>query len=474
MKKLGLFFGLIWGCASAIPSAPVAPAPPPPPPVAVLAPPPPKPQVQVKTATLTLVSQESVLPNGLKLVWVPREHSTLSAAVLQLSGGALDDGDRPGVARVANLLWLGDSAQDLKYDLVQKLVKSGATFGLDIQHDRVQVQVVGADTQLAGMLDFLAAVRSPRKFTSEDFDDQKNRLYDDLWSLERGPLSKAERQLRGAIYGAHTYGRWVEGDRQALGPMRFAHAQGYIQKALCPERAQLVISGGVPSDVVVALVKKYLGPWKKCGKASAPSAAPGPQPRKKWVLVDDPDRARALVLVGVGVPGLTAETSAGLELAAEILAGSVGALLQTELREAGGFTYGVKARTEFLRGAGSLMLEISVQPERVQELLQRLVQVLERLTVQAPSPELMAQAQHRLDVVRIARIHGAEGAALEAANRLGAGLPLLPVRLGADRWAEVVGRYLQSEYLQLVVVGDASALREPLAAAGWGTLQVVR
>ncbi len=160
------------------------------------------------------------LPNGLRLILVPRHDIPLVACNLLLRGGAqLDPPGRDGTAALAaDLLTHGAGARDA-YAFADAVEGSGGNLDAAARGEYLQVQgqFLARDSRL--MLGLLAdAVLRPR-FEQGEFDQLRMRRIEELKATkDSSPQSLLGTYGRALLFAGHPYGRPVSGSEAKPGP----------------------------------------------------------------------------------------------------------------------------------------------------------------------------------------------------------------------------------------------------------------
>lgn len=437
-----------------------------------LPPAPPLPPVQLGELP---APSERTLGNGLRLVVAPTVGSKLSALVLVLPGGGADEPEGGGSTLLSHSIWLGRNSSELRVGLAEKLAKQGSVYGMEVEPDHVQLAMVGLSRNLEPMIEFLTAVKEGGELKYEDFEERRMSQLDELLILDRSPVARGLKEMRRLSFSpGHPYGRSLYGDRKSLGGLSAESLKKRLARSLCPNEALLIGTGGLSLELVSRLAQEHLGDWRPCPKRSEVKLPEVSGVRQEVVLVDAPRRTQALLLLSIPVGDPNPRTRLLIDVWAELLGGTLSSRLPTKLRVEGALTYGAHTFVQVDRGAAALTIQTAVQSDGILTALGLINGVLASTVTQAPSPEETAQAWRRLQVELRAIARDPEALAMSLADRRAAGLGAFEVDPpSVEELLEVASRELRPERAQLVVIGPAQALQEPLGSAGWGPVRVV-
>ncbi len=146
----------------------------------------------------------------------------------------------------------------------------------------------------------------------------------------------------------------------------------------------LAVAGGVDYPEVRALADELFGDWE-----GTPPQAPRAQARGE-AYYQHLQQETAQTQIGIAYAGLPIEHPEyyHARLGLNVLSGSMGARLFTEVREKRGLVYSVAAVPRLLRSTGLVLAYAGTQPDRAQETIDVLIGELRRLGAGVTPDEL--------------------------------------------------------------------------------------
>ena len=312
--------------------------------------------------------QTTTLANGLRLILVPNHDIPMVACNLLLRGGSrLDPPGRAGTAALAaDLLTHGAGARDA-HAFADAVEGVGGSLDAGARNEYLQVQGQFLARNSTLMLELLAdAVLRPR-FAARDFAELRARRIEELKAAkDSSPDALLGSYGRALLFAGHPYGRSVGGSERSLARITRADVTGYYAAQSASDRATLVIAGDFDPKRMAADVAAAFGGWRRAAEPLPPLPAPARVSGRRVLLVDAPGAAQSYFwLANVGVPRRYAQRAA-LNIANMALGGSLGSLLNQELRIKAGLTYDASSR--FTRGlvAGEFAITSFTQTENTE------------------------------------------------------------------------------------------------------------
>lgn len=309
------------------------------------------------------------LPNGVRVCTV--EHHAvplITVLVLMPVGASADPPDRPGLTAITGDL-LDEGSGDLNaLEVHEALGRIGAQLDTEVGSDATVLEVTTLERFAPRGLELLAdMVRRPR-LEQRDFDRVRELRLNRLVQLRDMPPALADRVFAQLLYKGHPYGHLPIGTEGSLRALTLRDITAFHRRAYHPARATVIAVGDASHERLADLVARAFESWT--ADQPVPEALPEPAslptppaPADKVALVHRTAAAQSELRIGhVGLPRSTPDYHALLVLNM-VLGGQFVSRLNMNLREAKGYTYGVRTSFDFRRGPGPFVLQASVGSE---------------------------------------------------------------------------------------------------------------
>lgn len=425
------------------------------------------------------VTRTTIAKSGVDLRVVPQHAApVVSVTALVRGGSAADPGERPGLsAFTADLL--DDGAGDLDGPgLADVLARIGADADIEVWPDATVLTVTTLARHAGRALDLLAdLVRRPR-FAEADVERVRALRLDRLRQMRAQAATLADRAFTRAIYGAHPYGHSGSGDVASVTAATLDDIRAQHARTFHPSGVTLVMTGDLELDHAARLAEGSFGDWQ----------ATPPEPSRTAPLPDAPTAVRVRLVARPGAP--QSELRVGHVSAARstpdyhalllwnaALGGQFVSRLNLNLRQARGYTYGVRSGFDFRRDRGPFSIHTSVQPSATGDALREILREVRGMLGDQP---MTAQ--------ELARARAAVGLGyprgFETAQQVGRAVAQMSLHaISADHFEQFVPRlnavsleavtaaarrHVQPDALTAVVVGDPAVVEPQLTSAGLG------
>ena len=309
---------------------------------------------------------EKVLPNGLRVIVVPKHDTPLVAARLLVRGGRASD--PPGRAGTADLtaavLTKGTEAQSAEA-LARNVEALGATLSAEADWDAIHVDLSVMSANLEKALAYVAAVATHPTFAQEEFDREQAQEIDALQVSLSQPRSIVTAVATRVVYGDHPYGR--TSTPRTLESVTRDDVVNFHKTNFVPQRSVLVLAGDVKAADALALAERVFGAWARGEKAEF---APLPEVKvlpRRVVVIDMPDAGNSAVVVARR--GIRRVDPAYLQamVANSVLGGGYSSRLNQEIRIKRGLSYGAGSSFETRVQAGPFAARTETKHETADE-----------------------------------------------------------------------------------------------------------
>jgi len=414
--------------------------------------------------------QEAKLRNGIEVVLVENHRLPIVSVQLSMPTGSVQDpAGKQGLAMMVSDLLTKGTATRSADDISAAIEGVGGSLSAGASDDFFSLSSTvladGVDLAFELMGDVLLHASFPEK----EVELTRRRMVSALEVERSSPDALADRFFTAALYGQHPYGlRQTDASLKAITQ---DDIRTFATTNLRPEGALLVVAGDITMDRLRQLVDRDLGAWQGKVPAGSYGSPPLPQPTE-ILLVHRPGSEQSNIVVGnLGLrPG--APEYYGATVANKILGGGADARLFMILREQKSWTYGSYSSLSRRYDIGPFEATAEVRTAVTDSALAEMLHQLRRIRSEAAPDSELAAAKGYLTGVFPLTIETPQQIASQVANqkRLGLGSDYLERyrdridAVTAEQARAAAAAVIHPDSAVIVVVGDGSAIYEPLAA----------
>jgi zinc protease len=432
---------------------------PPTPPIAAGVVTPPKPE-----------STQFTLPNGLKVIVVPKRGVPFVSATLALLNGAGLE-SQAGSASLALQMLTKGSANHTEKALSEELETYAINLGGTADMDSASVSASSLTEHLPRAMTLLAEVVRTPTFPADELEKLRKQTLASLAISERQPASKAEREFRKRLFGDHPYGRAATGEAADVKAVTVGDVTRWWKRFAFADHAVLLFAGDIDAATARKLATEAFGDWQWKNFVDDPHLRSVPDPNPTHIyLVDQPGAIQSQIRIGQGSFKRNDPKYAVARVVGDYFGGAFSSRLNEVIRVQKGLTYGASGGYSPARFEGRFVVSTFSKTESTAAALTAALSEIDRLRVEPPTDnELSETKAHFVGSVALQR-----ETPQQVANELwSAELYGLPpdhfeqtlAQAAAVTPAECVAlakATIDPTKLVIVVVGDASKLKESL------------
>jgi len=453
MKRIAIAVALL---VASIASAQVETAPPPPAP--------PRPMHIPQPA-------EKTLPNGLRVIVVPKHGVPLVAARLIVASGAESDpAERSGLADMTGSLLTKGTKTRSAEQIAREVEALGASLDSGAGWDASFVAISVMSSKLPKAMSYMADVVRNPAFSKEEIERLRAQNLDELQVAMGRPSSLASMVVAHAVFGTTPYGHSVGGTLESMKRIKRDDVVAFHRAHYGPRNAILVLTGDIEPSRAFALAGDSFGTWKSTAAASQPvkvDATALPEPRV--IVIDMPQAGQAAVVVAR--PGLRRADPAYFQaiVTNSVLGGGYSSRLNEEIRIKRGLSYGAGSSFDLRRGLGPFVARVQTKNESAAEVAKLVLEELGKLRSDAVPQEELEPRKATLMGDFSRSLETNAGLASAVASLALNGLPLDDINRYISSVENIGAADVQrfsTEHLaghsDVVIVGDASKFMEAL------------
>ena len=429
-----------------------------------------------------------MLPNGLELRAVRHSAVPLVSIVLLVPGGsAVDPADRFGlVSMTAGLLDEGSKGRSA-LEISDRISLIGGDLDIEAGMDAVVMSLTTLDRFFDKALVLIHEMATEPNLANDDFNRIRNLRLERLKQMKDHASAVADRAFARVVYGAHPYGHLSLGSEPALTAMTADDTRALHAAMFTPAGSTLVITGDRPEEQLLDAGAAMFESWRAAASPitldrAAALAPPPHQPQARLGVVSRPGAAQSELRIGHACAARSTPDYHTLLILNTILGGEFVSRLNLNLREARGYTYGVRTGFNLRRGIGPFVMQTSVGTDvtgpAIEEALNEIGAIAEARPATADEVAIAFAS------VSKGYPRGFETAAQVARSVAQLALHNLPdtyfeefvprlAQVTDTDVARVARQYLVAEKMTTVIVGDLDKIHGSLPGLGLGPSQAL-
>ncbi|HYO75246.1 MAG TPA: pitrilysin family protein, partial [Thermoanaerobaculia bacterium] len=297
----------------------------------------------------------------------------------------------------------------------------------------------------------------------------------DLIQQRNDPGAIAGKRFAHLLYGTGAYGNSVAGNADSVARITLDDVRRFYTEHYIPNHSSVIVSGDIDPATAVSLVTRTLGDWRPGVEPPRPVVTPKPIDAARIYVIDRPQAVQSEIRVGhLGVPR-SCEDYFPIAVMNAIFGGVFNSRINLNLRERHGYTYGARSQFAFRRQAGPFVIAAPVRNEVTRESVSEMLSELRRIRTGDIEDLELNDVKSYLMGVFPATVQTASDIAGRLIDMELYGLPEdyfdryreNIAAVSKDEITRVAHKYLDPDRVLVVIVGNASQIREPLGSLGF-------
>jgi predicted Zn-dependent peptidase len=328
------------------------------------------------------------LPNGLRLLTAPMDHSqSVSCFIMLAAGSRYETPDTSGIAHFAeHMFFKGTETRPTARDIGNEIDGIGGEFNAFTgkEYTGYYVRCAGEHRQVA--LDVLVDMLRHSKFDPEEVDREKGVIVEEMNMYFDTPRDYISGVYDSLLYGDQPLGWDIIGRKETVRAATRDTFLEYTGRWYKPSRMVVGVAGKIEGNLE-ADIERLLGDLEpdETGEADPVQLSNGDPQVKVHTKASD----QAHLCIGVRSYPLVHPDRYALQLLTTVLGTGMSSRLFTEVRERRGLAYYVYAMNHSYTDVGSLYSQAGVDINRVDEAITTIVGELKRIADEpVPQDEL--------------------------------------------------------------------------------------
>jgi len=350
--------------------------------------------------SVALPFERSVLPNGLRVVTTSMPSARSVAVGLFVGVGSRhEDAPRAGISHLLeHLVFKGTAAFPVAGELSEAVEGCGGAVNastdreLTVYSAKVPAEVADRGMQVVSELVLRPLLRQ------KDLASEKPVIVDEIRMYEDSPSDHVFTLFDELLFGIHPLGREIAGTPGSVRRTNRAAVAGHWRRWYQPRHLVLAVAGAVRHKDVVATAGGWFGatPWLDDIGPEAPAGLPAPAPEPgEPGSVKVAYRHLSQGNLCLGMPGVARDDPDrwALDLLGAVLGDGMSSRLFLELRERRSLAYDVSTFSATYSDCGTFGIHAGFDPDQCTEVVDALLEQLERVVQEPISPTELQRAQ---------------------------------------------------------------------------------
>ncbi|MGM0482384.1 MAG: M16 family metallopeptidase [Patescibacteria group bacterium] len=341
-------------------------------------------------------SKKKTLDNGVRLLTVPmKEHPTVTVLIMTEAGTVNEPEGKHGLAHfLEHMAMKGGEKYKTPYAVSSTLDSVGAYSNAFTGQEYTGYYAKGHPKHFSTLFDVVSDVYLKARIDEEDIQKERGVIIEEINMYKDTPRAYVQDLFYKAAYGDQPAGRHPLGTRETVSSLTRDDFVNFIKKNYVAQNTLVVVAGNFDQKKVEKEVKESF--------SDIPSAKPPAQPRVKnpsdgpGILIEKKNTDQLHINLGVRAMKASDKRVPTLMVMNSVLSGGMSGRLFQKLREDMGVCYYVRSIADLNSGHGVLNVMMGVDPKRMGESIDAVMNELRRLREEEVSDKEIKKAKEYL------------------------------------------------------------------------------
>jgi zinc protease len=422
--------------------------------------------------------REIKLDNGLALVLIENHRVPMVSISLGIPvGGVNDPAGQAGLSEAVASLLNDGAGNRSSLQLARAIETLGGQLSVSANDDYTEIYGSVIAENLESMLELFGDVILRPTFPEEEVTLYKKNRVEGLMVQRQEPSFLVSERFNLAIYDSHPYAVTAP-KPETVETLTRAKIESFYKTYYAPNGSTLVITGDFDGAKIEAQLRTIFGGWKAATNAAQKLPELAEQSKRRIYLIDRPGSEQADFRIGNLAIAHSDKDYFALLVANAILGDGTGSRLFLNIREKKGYTYDVSSAAHAPRLRGTFFGSSETRNEVTLPAIREILAEFERMRNEKVSEKDLQNAKNYLNggFSLSLSTQGGVTNAIVLTHMMGLAPDYLEqyreriAAVTAEQVKEVARKYIRTDAPTIVVVGDATKLRKPLATLG--TLEI--
>jgi len=340
--------------------------------------------------------RKKVLPNGMRLILVPKADSfTTTVAVSVEAGSKYETKDINGLSHfLEHMCFKGTKKRPRAIDISSELDGMGASYNAFTAQEMTSYYVKVRNESLNKVLDVIADMYLNPVFDESEIEKERGVIIEEINMYEDTPQRRVQEFFMQLVYGDQPAGWDIAGRKEVIRKLTRGDFIKYREAHYVGRATTVVVAGGFKGENIDDRIEKYFSSISRGEKS--PKAAVREEQAKPAELIKHKDSDQTHLVLGFRAFDAFDERRFALDVLADILGGGMSSRLFQKIREELGAAYYVRAGTDFYSDHGLISMSAGVDHKKMEAVIGAALEEFARFRNEEVGEEELGRAKEHL------------------------------------------------------------------------------
>ena len=349
----------------------------------------------LSTNAFAIDIKRSVLPSGLVILHSENHTLPIIMVTLIVKAGQVHE-PTAGLANLTAELLTEGTKNRKSTEINEEVEFIGASLDASAGNDYTTITMSVLKKDINKGFELFSDILLNPIFPEGEIERKSELIKGFLRQREEDPSFLAERALKKEVFGEHPYGRLIEGSVETIDNIKREDLVQFHSNYFLPNNSILTIAGDLTSDELDALIKRYLGGWKKTDLPPKIIEKFDKTKAKRIVKIDKDLTQANIILGNIGISRDNPDYYAVSVMNYILGGGGFSSRLMQSIRDEMGLAYDVHSFFTAYKEKGLFQTGVQTKNESANTAIDEILKQIERIRKEAVSDQELLDAKSYL------------------------------------------------------------------------------
>ena len=346
------------------------------------------PEIAPEFQTRQAPFRKTALANGIRVVSAEMPHArSVSVSVFLGVGSRCETAEQAGLSHfLEHMVFKGTPTRPLPQQISAAIEGGGGSINASTEQELTVYWCKVAQPYFAQSLALLIDILRNSLYRADDIEKERMVIFEELAMTNDHPGYKVDAIIDEMLWPDHPLGRDIGGSRESVAGITRDMMLAYLGEHYTPANVVVGVAGAVAHEQAVAEVERLCDGWMPGERARwQPYCGEQVEAQSRIEYRKTEQAHLAIALPGLS---LTHPDRFALDMLSVMLGEGMSSRLFVEIRENRGLAYDVHSEVSHFSDTGALLIGAGVQPRRIYDAVQTILEQVGQLRDGVPEEEL--------------------------------------------------------------------------------------
>jgi len=333
--------------------------------------------------------EEFKIENGMKITFVQKTNLPIIQMYFSINSGSINDpANKSGLAYLTSLL-IDEGAGGLNtMELDKEIEKLGSILNISADHDSMVVSLTCIEEHFSRTLELGSKILTDPHFDQTEFEREKNRHTTKIVQSLDDPSFVASACFSKSIFKNSHYSNTTLGTQATVKNISNDDVRSFYNKLIVPNNINLIVVGNISKQKLSDELNRNLSDWKSKKLNLMENNIPNSPSAGKVLFIRRDDAPQSEIRIGHLAKKRNSPDYYAATVMNTILGGQFSSRINSNLREAKGYTYGAHSYFSYNKSSGMFIVSTSVKSENTMDAVNEIFLELQGIRKDIKAEEL--------------------------------------------------------------------------------------